>query len=389
MTHNTNPFRSFWMGGYECADHLNAFGNRVDLLHDTGHLERLREDYRALKAFDIQTVREGIRWSIAEPQPYVYDWRAVDAIIDAAQEAGTQVVWDICHFGFAQDLTPLHPMFARRFAHLCRAFAQHYRSRVPHGEWIVTPINEVSFLSWLGGDVRGTAPYTIHQGWDVKYHLMKAYIEGIEALREVDDSVRVLTTEPLIYVAPEDPGNPEAVMRAAHIHEAQFQVLDILSGRMCPELRGRPEYLDILGFNYYHNNQWRANESREMLRWHPEEAHPERCTLVSLLEEAWQRYGRPIVLSETSHYGEHRPQWLQMVAAECAALLERDFPLWGVCLYPILDRPDWDFPEQWHRSGLWDIPDPETGERVLHEPTAEALLQAQQVVAEAMEMVIS
>ena len=27
-----NPFASFWMGGYECTDKLNAFGYRVDLL---------------------------------------------------------------------------------------------------------------------------------------------------------------------------------------------------------------------------------------------------------------------------------------------------------------------------------------------------------------------
>ena len=39
-------------------------------------------------------------------------------------------------------------------------------------------------------------------------------------------------------------------------HEEQFQVADILSGRMCLELDGKLEYLDILGYNYYYNNQW-------------------------------------------------------------------------------------------------------------------------------------
>jgi len=32
-----NPFQSFVMAGYECADHLNAFGERVDLIQLTGH----------------------------------------------------------------------------------------------------------------------------------------------------------------------------------------------------------------------------------------------------------------------------------------------------------------------------------------------------------------
>ena len=37
--------------------------------------------------------------------------------------------------------------------------------------------------------------------------------------------------------------------------EEQFQVADILSSRMCLELDGKLEYLDILGYNYYFNNQ--------------------------------------------------------------------------------------------------------------------------------------
>jgi hypothetical protein len=97
-------------------------------------------------------------------------------------------------------------MFARRFAHLCRAFVILYRSIVPTGNLIVTPINEVSFLSWLGGDARGTSPIVSGLGWEVKYMLMKAYIEGIKAMKEVDPTIRILTTEPLVnMVTPENP----------------------------------------------------------------------------------------------------------------------------------------------------------------------------------------
>ena len=42
---NTTPFQSFWWGGYECTDQLNAFGNRVDFLPLTGHLQMLDKDY--------------------------------------------------------------------------------------------------------------------------------------------------------------------------------------------------------------------------------------------------------------------------------------------------------------------------------------------------------
>lgn len=118
-------------------------------------------------------------------------------MIECGRSHGIQQLWDICHFGFPDDLTPLHPMFARRFASLCRAFVEFYRTVDATRPLIVTPINEVSFLSWLGGDVRGTSPYCVGQGWEVKYRLMKAYIEGVEALKAVDPGVRILTTEPL------------------------------------------------------------------------------------------------------------------------------------------------------------------------------------------------
>jgi hypothetical protein len=27
----------------------------------------------------------------------------------------------------------------------------------------------------------------------------------------------------------------------------------------------------------------------------------------------------------------------------------------GLCIYPVVDRPDWDDPGHWHNSGLWDL----------------------------------
>ena len=41
-------FRSFWMGGYEGADHVNSHGVPLDLRRSNGHLARLDEDYAAL-----------------------------------------------------------------------------------------------------------------------------------------------------------------------------------------------------------------------------------------------------------------------------------------------------------------------------------------------------
>jgi len=370
------------MGGYECADHLNCFGHRVDLAQTTGHLDLLDADYERLRSFGIRTVREGIRWAFVEKQPGVYDWSVVRRMLESGRRHHIQQLWDLCHFGYPDDLTPLHPLFARRFAALCRAFVAFYRSLEPDGPLVVTPINEVSFISWLGGDARGTVPYCINQGWEVKYHLMRAYIEGVAAMRELDASVIILSTEPLVSVVPPLGASPAQVAQACAAHNDQFQAMDILTGRMCPELGGQPDFLDVLGLNYYYNNQWIVG-SGEFLPWVNEPHDPRWRPLRSLLKEAYQRYERPFLLSETSHPGEHRPNWMESVGKECAAVLRQGLPLLGVCLYPIIDRPDWDFPNNWHRAGLWDG-GPAGGllpRRVLCEPYAQALREAQALMA--------
>lgn len=373
-----NPFKSFWMAGYECTDQINVFGNRVDFLNITGHISKIEDDYKDLNLFKIKTVREGIRWSVVEKIPYNYDFSTVEKMIIAGQKSNIQQVWDICHFGFPDDLTPLHPMFARRFSSICRAFVKFYRSIDADGDLIITPINEVSFLSWLGGDVRGTSPFCVAQGWEVKYRLMKAYIEAIEAMKEEDSRVRIMTTEPLVYITHGVNASQDEIERALAVHQDQFQVTDILSGRMCPELRGKPEYLDILGYNFYYNNQW-ILETHEYFEWKKNCNEDRFVPLHKLLTSAHQRYHRPFVITETSHPREDRPLWVEMIIEECALMLTAGLPLWGVCWYPIIDRPDWDHLNDWHQSGIWDelLVPTNSSVRNLHLPTAQKLINGQ------------
>lgn len=380
-----NPFSSFWMAGYECSDKLNAFGHRVDLVNESGHLQLMDYDYQLLAPFNIRTVREGIRWSHVETRPYHYDWSTLKTMLERGKANKIQQLWDICHFGFPDDLTPLHPLFARRFAALCRAFVKFYRSFDPYGTLIVTPINEVSFLSWLGGDVCGTSPYCTANGWQVKYALMRAYIEGVAAMREEDPSVKILTTEPLINAVPELNASPERIEQALMWHNFQYQAVDILLGEMSPELGGKPEYVDIIGLNFYYKNQWEI-DVWEPLIWKAMPPDPRWIPLRDLYMEVYERYQKPLALTETSHPREDRPQWMNMIAEETAAVIEQGVPFYGICIYPIVDRPDWDDLTLWHNSGLWDARLRQNGppERVLYKPYAKAFLESQVLIADAL-----
>ncbi|MBS1618203.1 MAG: beta-galactosidase [Bacteroidetes bacterium] len=358
-----NQFRSYLMGGYECADHINRSGVRVNLLFETAHHSRVEEDYTLLAETPIRTVREGICWSYVEPVPGRYDFTEVGRRIAAAKAYGIQQVWDICHFGYPDGLIPTHPCFAARFAAVCEAFARYYRSQTDE-TLIVVPVNEISFLAWHSGDVRGTVPFAINSGFDIKYHLCKAAIAGIGALKVLDPSCRIMLVEPLIRIHAVHEHHTADVCR---YNEDQYQAMDIIAGRMCPELGGREDYLDILGFNYYYNNQWL--HAGETAYW-PEVADYH-CPLHELLREAYERYHRPIVLSETGHFGDGRAAWYDYVAHECRLAVGLGAELLGVCLYPLIGRPDWDDLSIYHDSGLWET-DAHL-ERIVHEPLMQAI----------------
>ncbi len=375
-----SPFHSFWMAGYECADHVNKHGDRVDLLTASHHLSHLERDYDLLSDFEIRTVREGIRWSQVEHSPYQYNWDTVAYMLRKGISRGIQQLWDLCHFGFPDDLTPLHPKFGERFEALCIAFINMYRSIDETSTIFITPVNEVSFLSWLGGEAACTSPFCVNQGWEVKYHLMRAYIRGVAAMKAIDNNIAIISTEPLVHVIPPENADYEQQMGAEKQRNEQFQALDMLCGYICPELGGKSEYLDIVGVNFYYCNQW-THGTTQSLAWAPHDRHESWMPLSSLMHEVYQRYGKPILLTETSHPGEDRGLWIEHISVECKNAIRENIPMLGICIYPIIDRPDWDDLSFWHHSGLWDIADENPAERVIFQPFADALLHAQQCLS--------
>jgi len=102
----------------------------------------------------------------------------------------------------------------------------------------------------------------------------------------------------------------------------------------------------------------------------------------SLLEEIYVRYGRPLFVAETSHYGVGRARWLREIAAEVQSARSMGVPVEGVCLYPIIDRPDWHNYNHWHHSGLWDLCSNGNGSltRVLNQAYALELRRVQAIV---------
>jgi hypothetical protein len=90
-------------------------------------------------------------------------------------------------------------------------------------------------------------------------------------------------------------------------------------------------------------------------------------------------------VAETSYDGDGKGRWIREIAAEVAQAWDHAVPVEGICLYPVIDRPDWDNPQQWHHSGLWDLVPDRSGrlQRVLVAEYAAGLAEARRLLGPA------
>ncbi len=371
-------FDSFFLAGFESACHINRAGERLNMLQCTQHDQQVDADYELLRSFNIRTVRDGTCWPLIE-QSGQFDFSSLAPMVEAAERHGMQVLWNVLHYGCPNDVDIFAPSFAERFARYCKALARYiddHSDRVP----FYTPINEISFLAWAAGDVGYIHPFGIGRGIELKRQLIRAAIAGIEAIWDVNPDARIVQVEPVIHViAPRD--RPDLAERAAAQRAGQFEAWDMVSGQMMPELGGHPQYLDIMGLNYYHSNQWEHPDVR--LPWEANPRDDRWMPLHKLLAEVYERYRRPLFIGETSHFGAGRGPWLREVHDEVQTAIRNGVPLEGITIYPIIDRPDWDDLTHWHNSGLWDLIPDEQGvlRRVLNEEYAAVLRELHQDLA--------
>jgi UDP-galactopyranose mutase len=371
-------YASYWQAGFEGADHVNGSAQPLSMSRLTGHLVRARGDYRRLAALGIRTARESAGWREAGPGPR-FNFDSVGHRENCAHKEGVQILWTFFHYGVPPGVDFFDDDFVDRFAEYCAALARylkpfHSGDRTP----VYTPINEISFLTWAVCETGLLHPHLgdrAHDGYALKQRLVRATIAACDAIRGEDDRARFLIVDPLIHVAPR---TVEDASRAQAESEFQFQAWDMLCGRLEPQLGGGPAYLDLVGVNYYPHNQWYADK-RESLSW-PD--HPERAPFSALLCGVHKRYQRPLTIAETSHIGRNRGPWLIDVCMNVLRARDSGVRIDGVCLYPALDRPDWEDTTDWHDSGLWRV-HPTHLARELDTSYAEVLATCQNLIGPA------
>jgi hypothetical protein len=324
-----SPFASFVMGGFEGASFAFWDGRRVDVIASSGHDRKCSEDYQLLASVGIRTVRDSFRWPLIEPRPGHYDWSSVTEMVLASVSSDSQVIWDLCHFGLPDWIDAGALDFPLRFAAYAKEAAKYIRSLDPRAQWWC-PINEISYWAHAAGDAAYMHPTMGGRAAFLKIQLAQAFLAARTAILSVDSRSRFIATDPLICVSDGD-GMLCEVERGY-----SYEAWDMLLGMKFPEMEGARDAIDVIGVNYYPDNQWRM-PGRVPVGMGQRGYRPLRL----LLSDLWQRYGKPMILSETSAEDSNLENWLAYVSSEVRWARAAGIPVFGICLYPVMDYPGW------------------------------------------------
>jgi beta-glucosidase/6-phospho-beta-glucosidase/beta-galactosidase len=376
---NSLKFKSFFWAGYECTAAKAENRQRLNLLQASRHDVYCREDYKLIKELNCYTVREGLNWSRIDKGSNQYDFSLFEHIMQIGKEEGIEQIWDLNHFDYPDYLNPFTDKFIESFVEYAKHALEILRKYISDTLYIA-PVNETSFFAWIGADRGYWAPYRTGStnGYAFKKQLVKANIHAMKALRTLDQNIRFIHIDPFMRRIPKPPAGKHASEHCENFNtHARYEGWDMISGKVAPELGGSPEYLDIIGINYYvHNQEWVITPKNGTGLIHREMSwtDPHRVPFKEMLKEIYERYERPMVISETGSFGDKREKWWSRTLKEIDDA-RQTLPIYGVCAYPTVDRPDWaNFLVS--NSGLWDFKSDDTEcRRIPHDKSLEKIKQ--------------
>lgn len=130
MTQRPGIFPTFFISGFECSTFLWKDKKRRNLIQETQHDRFALKDYEMLKSLGIAVSREGIPWPLVDKNGG-YDFSCIDPMIEAMKHHKILPIWDLCHYGYPDDLDPFSDSFVPRFAAYCKAAAEYVIPRLP------------------------------------------------------------------------------------------------------------------------------------------------------------------------------------------------------------------------------------------------------------------
>ncbi|MFY9712810.1 MAG: family 1 glycosylhydrolase [Microbacterium sp.] len=375
---------------------------RLDEYELTEHYEHWYSDLKLANDAGAQFMRWGIPWHRVNPGRGEWDWSWLDQVIDRFDELGCRPIIDLLHYG-----TPLwlegefaHPDFADRFAEFATTVAERYADRVTD----YTPVNEPMIHARFCGELAYWPPYLSgDRGYTtVAIALAKGFARAQHGITEVlGERATFVHVDATTRFAGDVGGQHRELVE---FQRAQtFLVEDLVTGRVKADhsLAGHlaehgvgddtltwflehPVQPDIMGVNYYPRHSTQLMEEGVVHRGGFVDPWPIRDDgvegLAELLKTYAQRYGAPVMLTETcvTDAVDVRIAWLEDSVRCVEDLRAAGTNVVGYTWWPLFDMYEWTYrhatgprADSLLTMGMWDLVESPAGLQRRQNPLAD------------------
>ncbi len=379
--------------GVECT--VNRVGEHYfDQLERNGHSDRL-EDLTLFQELSIKKIRYPILWERIAPNGIKKaDWSWPDERLSRLRTAGIDPIVGLVHHGSGPRNTSLiDPEFAEKLAVYARAVAERY-------PWVTdyTPINEPLTTARFSGMYGHWYP---HGRDDLTFarallHQCRGVALAMQAIREVNPHAKLVQTDDLGKTY----STPHLSYQADFENERRWLSFDLLCGRITPS-HPMWEYLhacgiseaeltefqatvycppDIMGINHYLTSDRFLDEHLDNYPiWTHGGNGKDRYADVeavrvcaqniagpyTLLQEAWERYGLPLAITEVhlSCTREEQLRWFFEIWNSAQQLQAEGVDIRAVTAWALLGSYDWNSlvtrSVGYYESGVFDLRSPQ------------------------------
>src|SRR5918998_241494 len=359
-------------GGLECT--VARVGDDFrDQSLETRHSDRI-EDLDRIAELGIRTLRHPVLWETISPEsPDHADFSWHDIRLRRLQELGIRPIAGLCHHGSGPRYTHmLDPAWPELLARHAARVAERY----PHLD-LYTPVNEPLTTARFSGLYGHWYPHgTSYEAFlKILVNECKATVLSMRAIRKVRPDAGLVQTDDMGKTF----STPALAYQAEHENQRRFLSFDLLCGMVdrhhpwWPILLGNgvaEEDLelfleadaapDIIGINHYLTSERYLDERLSRYPQHHwggngthdyADAEAVRMPLPSRdlgpaarLREVWERYRRPIAVTE-AHHGctrDDQLRWLMEVWNGVQALRDEGADIRAVTVWSLYGAVDWN-----------------------------------------------
>jgi beta-glucosidase len=354
-------------------------GRLLDEYELTDHYSRWSEDLDLMSTFGVDKARYGIPWYRVNTGPRLWDWSWAEKPFEKLLNLGIDPIVDLVHYGVPAWIPDayLNPDFPQRMAEFAAGVAEKFRGRI----YWYTPLNEPRIAAWYCGKLGWWPPY--RRGWTnflkILLQICRGIMETQKILQQIDPEIVAVHVDATDLYST---NVPELVPEVELRQRLVFLALDLITGRVAPDhplwswilQQGIPDSdlewfqlnkvaLDIVGINMYPMftaKQFVKTSRGVRIRM----VYGSRSMVEKLVEMYWERYRRPVMITEIASLGSvrRRIRWLQDSVEAVRLCRGRGIPLVGYTWWPMYGLIAWAYRQGKRpldqyilQMGLWDL----------------------------------